>query len=274
MRSPALGRFQKAGQILFLLTLPLSAQSQRFEVKPSLVRGVEVFTPGSAEFKAAILRLVPEIETRKQGASLLAKSFLVKNTGTRSIDLFVARYDFANPGGKGVAGVLWQDFRQVGRLFRPGDLWIVTPTNTITDQINRAAVSAPALAEAATFNHLGTLRSSPYLSPSVDAVLFSDGEFAGPDASGIFQALSQQRDAYQSLRGEMQAMRAASSDAIRERLEGILKQPYTQADYHAQLMRRKMAVSLMPGLLSGGYEGLEAVFNARWKDAAFLQIRR
>jgi hypothetical protein len=122
----------------------------------------------------------------------------VANTGSRQVVLFVIRWDAINPR-TGTPTSTWkiQDLRTVGTPLDPGQAQSVDLTKL----------------------WLKDLAVGSTIHISLDSVAFSDGEFKGPNATGIFADLNALREVALALFSDLQKMDGQPDQSVLDWLE-------------------------------------------------------
>jgi hypothetical protein len=189
-------------QFLTCLTSPLRGAGG-IEVVPSLVEGVKIEGPNAEGFHAQFIAHIAHFKPGS-GLDLLEPYYVrISNNSARAIVRFIVRSERPNKSGQPVAGTLISD-HPLGDRLMPG-------TTELLSGIGGANPSAPYLAAA------------PYLRASIDAVVFENGEFVGPDAGGNFEKIKAHEEKITSLLVDLNSLGLGSKDAVLSRLDPLLK---------------------------------------------------
>lgn len=153
---------------------------------------------------------IPDAASREALAPVLPFAVLVKNSGTRAIVAFAIRFDIFDNYGSQDSGII-SSIKDVDRIPQKRGTWVQyrdyrTLDSKIAAGASRLVTFDPLFTDAAASGHTATLASDPAYAAhvaqlkslmnatlavaSLDGVLFDDGEFAGPDASGSFATLT------------------------------------------------------------------------------------
>jgi len=189
-------------QFLTFLTSSLRGAGG-IEVVQSLVDGVKIEGPSAEGFHAQFIAHIAHFKPGS-GLELLEPYYVrISNNSTRAIVRFIVRSERPNKSGQPVAGTLVSD-HPLGHRFLPG-------TTELRSGVGGANPSAPNLSAAA------------YLRASIDAVVFENGEFVGPDTGGNFEKIKAHEEKITSLLVNLNSLGLASQDAVLSRLDSLLK---------------------------------------------------
>jgi len=193
----------------------LPAYAQSFQLQPTQLVGIELVGPESPEFNTLVAKLVPDAGIRATLRPALAFSFIVRNTGVRPIQWITVRFDYTSPATlKPVAGTISQAYDGLPK----GAFDLFLPSGAVSKLYGARPVQG-------SLTHVSELRSSPVVKASVDSIIYSDGQFAGPDRASRFPRLSRDSQEFNELVQELRGMKGQPVEVIRTRLEQISKEP-------------------------------------------------
>jgi hypothetical protein len=112
---------------------------------------------------------------------------------------------------------------------------------------------------------------------AVDSVLFADGDFYGPDVSGAWVALVEERQFVRATRSELERI-GVDLERIQDKLNEVHRprverKPVPGEGLRIGLMREKMFGELTYAA-KGGYEAFRAELEARFGESALTVLRR
>jgi hypothetical protein len=203
-----------AGALLLAFMVAPMWGAQGVEIVPSLVDGVAMEGPDSAGFHAQFLVSIAPTGVApaalKEVSLVESYSVRISNNSSRNIAQVFVRYDFLGKDGQPIH---WRYGRgyPAGHRFLPGS----------TDIMRGVAP-----------NQLASFAASPYLRTSVDAVVFEDGEVAGPDVGGLFAKEKAHEQENRSLIAELNDLGLGPKDQVLARIDAMRngEAPLHQAD--------------------------------------------
>ncbi|MEP7352687.1 MAG: hypothetical protein ABI824_05600 [Acidobacteriota bacterium] len=240
----------------------------------SQIPGIRVSGPQTPEFAKYISDLsggtkINDPETSASVANLLTRAIVVTNTGNRAIKLFVVRWEFTNARGGRQAEGQWQEFPD-NTHFDPGASRLITTNPNLSAALRSPQVDS-ALAQTGAVKGRAMFQSSS-IRVSVDAVLFADGGFNGPDASGIFNELTAEQKFVRGFRAELESL-GPDMEKIETRLREMLSQKPEPGELRTIHRRMDMAVKLL-GATRLGEPHFRSVLEADYGDAERPTLRR
>jgi hypothetical protein len=207
---------------LFLLILP-SASVLCGQVKVETVNravGSVAITAG-VDIQSVRSRMS---ETALQAAlPALPYSALVTNSGQSTAVLFVVDFQFLRPDGRVSGSLQVRDYRSTEGKLVPGSSQVIDPFGWLARYLSPASPAA-GIEDPRYPNFLAQLNAIKNLSVvkvSLDAVLFDNGQFAGPDTANTFGALTAEKAAFARLFNTLQSMSDATDAQILDALKGI-----------------------------------------------------
>lgn len=209
-----------------IIAAPVAGQT--FSVVPSLVPGISITGPGSVEYGRAIesQSQLSTAASRELLSSVLPYSVLVSNLSTRTITYYVVRYDYRNSSGVQVNATVRTDRRGSGPTFSPRSNQFAFPIAGLADAVYGGSVSLSSPnAINAQSRILRSSSQSPEVVASLDAVVFDDGEFVGPDKSNGFTLLNSVASQMQALLEELRVLNQVSRDLVLTRMDEVLGRP-------------------------------------------------
>lgn len=194
------GFFVRTKSTCFLLALlgavlPAPAQIA-FEIDPGFARhGIQITTPKSAAFQAAVVRLAGK-DLAGQIAKLLPYSMILKSTAAQPLSSVIVRYPRKTAAGQIVDAV---NANPLTSGF-PGTELLLAPAGIGTILLSKDKIppptTLPQIVDSA-FNSLFDPSRFPQTIVSLDLVIFADGGAVGPDRGGtvaLEQALGKAGD--------------------------------------------------------------------------------
>jgi hypothetical protein len=201
-----------AGGGLALMEKKRSPTAVQLDVRDLRERGLTMIGPGAASFEV----LLDAARVNMPGAPLEAVrpySVFIKNTGRRAVVAFMLRWELTRPDGV----VVTENNQYVTKYSLTGDG--VSDSDGHTIRSNAALLAFPGFAMAqdtaglnngdpkfaAYLERVGS-NSAQYVSVTVslDGVVFEDGGFVGPDATGFYGKVKALIDADRDLRREIE----------------------------------------------------------------------
>lgn len=225
----------------------LPAHAQSFQLQPTQLVGIELVGPGSPEFNTLVAKLVPDAGTRASLRPALEFSFIVRNAGVRPIQWITVRFDYTSRATlKPVAGTISQAYDGLPK----GAFDLFLPSGAVSKLYGARPVQGSLL-------HVSEFQSSPVVKASVDSIIYSDGEFAGPDRASRFPRLSRESQEFNELLQELRGMKGQPVEALRTRLEQVSKEPRRKME---PLSPRTRTARMLLGVLD--YWGLDQMQRA------------
>ncbi len=247
--------------------LPAVAQST-FTVTPSQIPGVQVYGPDTPEFAKHLSDLAVETKTRADGAAYLSRAIVVINSTNRPIAKFVVRFDYLNAAGEMIAENQWQEPYQP---FEPGAVRLITVSGGVLAEAIRSHWPADLIARTTRIPERDGIARSPLIRASVDSVLFTDGDFFGPDVAGAWGRLIAEQEFVRSTRTELERL-GRDMEEIQRRLQEIRK-PVPGTLGGISLLRAKIFGTLILSA-NGGYEPFLAMLEAAFGEKTLTVLQR
>jgi hypothetical protein len=160
------------------------------QVEPSIVAGVDLIGPDTAEFKKAVEFLLgrkPDDVVKPA----LPYSVVARNNRPRAVALLGVRFDMAGRQGKSYSVIHYADTLRYPEKasLTAGSMRFVCAEPLYTDLVLRRAREIDRRGPM----NLDNLRKARRIGASLDCAAFDDGEFAGPDSLGAFDRLERER---------------------------------------------------------------------------------
>lgn len=206
--------------VILATLLAHSLAGQTIEFAPSTIPGLQIFAAqGHDDLFAAT---VPDSNGRDAISPVLPLSAYVQNNSTRSVVRFVVRWDWVNAGGKSVAQTVDRDFPQSPFGFQ--GVRLITPVGTFTQAIEMRQTSrllgAGYGSQMETYNMIAR---SPIIRVSLDAVVFDNGEFQGPDLFGSFAAITNAHANLMSFFSDLKALAGQPDQNVQAKLTEVIQ---------------------------------------------------
>jgi hypothetical protein len=186
--------------------------------------------------------------------------------GTRPIIYLAVRYDYIDPSGKLSNGTSVVDRRTASKPIVPGQLlfFAAVPGWRALEFPNPDPRAVTAVERSA------QKYSSGSITVSVDAVVFDNGELAGPDIGNSYQRLTLEAVARHDFLVDLEWMSAASDAAILDKLKSVIndQSPSMRAKGITGRVQKETALSLMAAL---NYS--RDRFNSRLRSTSVLVHR-
>jgi hypothetical protein len=190
------------------------------------VPGVEISLKGQPAFDAAMTGLLSDPQKSSLLQPMIPFTVRITNQGSKPIIYYVLRYNRRTPEGKQLRTVVRFNYLVRGGIL-PGQSEFAFPIAGMA----QAAQGQDALPAEVTTRvvdqrnkSLEEFRSATDLTVSVDAVVYADGELAGPDTTATATLLNSfARGMAELFRGMDQA--ATSAEAARQFLWEVLQRP-------------------------------------------------
>jgi hypothetical protein len=197
-----------------------SLAGQTIEFAPSTIPGFQIFAAqGHDDLFAAA---VPDSNGRDAISPVLPLSVYVQNNSTRSAVKFVVRWDWVNAAGKGVAVTVARDFPR--SPFGPQGVRLITPVGEFTQAIENGKTSG--LLGAGYGGRMQTydmIARSPTIRVSLDAVVFDNGEFQGPDLFGSFALVTTAHADLMNFLSDLKALAGQPDQNVQAKLTEVIK---------------------------------------------------
>lgn len=197
--------------VCLILGLPAYSRGQAtLDVRSSPIPGIELIGRSKPEFNGIIAKLVPGRDSRANLEPVLPYSVLVRNSGTRTVVSYVVCFEFTRADGtKGHGNTQVRDYRTSEPKLASSVSHLVTPIGGLTQAIaSSRSGSVPPTQEYA--NELGQFAT---VTAFLDAALYDDGEFVGPDGYGSFEFLGVTAE-YARIANHLTGMRGEPDDAV------------------------------------------------------------
>jgi hypothetical protein len=254
------------------LAVPAFAQ-EGFTVVSSQIQGVSVNGPGSPGFAQQLSVLGVDAKVGSAAAAILSRAIVVSNTTNRPVSKFVVRFEYINPAGKMFSENQWQEPREG---FEAGGARLITVSKALTEGI-RSHWPEETLLQATNGSMSGTIMRSPLIRVSLDAVLFADGDFVGPDVAGAWRMLSEERDFVRTTRLELEQI-GGNLEQIHQKLDEIHKPIVDRKLVPGEGIRVTMMREQMFGALtyaaSKGYEVFRTALQTRFGESTLTPLTR
>jgi hypothetical protein len=197
--------------VAILMALPACSFGQpTVDSRPSPIPGIELIGPSQPEFKDIIATLVPGQSSRANLAPVLPYSVLVRNSGTRTVVSYVVCFEFARADGtKGPDRNQIRDYRTSEPKLAGSVSHLITPIGELTQAVaaSRSGSVPP------TQGYADDLGQFTTVTAFLDAALYDDGEFVGPDIHGNFEFLSVTAE-YARIAKQLTSMRGEPDDTV------------------------------------------------------------
>jgi hypothetical protein len=241
---------KRSGSFVILAAfLVRSLAGQTIEFAPSSIPGFQIFATGGHDdlFAAA----VPDSNGRAAISTALPLSVYVQNNGTRSAVKFVVRWDWVNTSGKAVAETIIRDFPY--SPFGPQAVRLITPVGGFTQAIETGQTSSLVGAGyASQLQMYDRIANSPTIRVSLDAVVFDNGEFQGPDLFGSFAAMTSAHAYIVDFLSELKALAGQPDQNVQAQITAVIqaKPPLEQPNQMAAFLKRTSRARLLQGILT------------------------
>jgi hypothetical protein len=225
---------------LFLLAVPIWGASA-VQIIPSTIDGIVLDGAGAEgfdqQFEAhlAAFQKNPVFSRTVAPIIMRAKPFYVRvsNHGVRTAVYYVIRIELQRKDGQPIVSTITRSTHLKSRLV-PG--W---------SEVQDCGVSNS--------SHLDTLSASPEVRASIDAVVFDNGELAGPDLGGFFARLRAHQKFVRALLADLNAIGLDNQAAIAGRLDSALKDSAFSVDrFHLDnIIVKNLRMSSRPAITRG-----------------------
>ena len=235
--------------VILATLLAQSLAGQTIEFAPSTIPGIQIFAaPGHDDLFAAT---VPDSNGRDAISPVLPLSVYVQNNSTRSVVRFVVRWDWVNAGGKGVAQTVARDFTL--SPFAPAGVRLVTPVGAFTQAIEMGKTSnLLGAGYGSLMQTYDMIAHSPTIRVSLDAVVFDNGEFQGPDLFGSFAAITNAHAYIMNLLSDLKALTGQPDQSVQAKLTEVIEaKPFgLNQNQMVSFLKRNTQARLLQGILS------------------------
>ena len=250
--------------VTFAALLARSLAGQTVEFAPSTIPGFQIFAAQGHDDLFATT--VPDSNGRDAISPVLPLSVYVQNNSTRSAVQFVVRWDWVNLGGKGVAYTSARDFTQ--SPFGPQAVRLITPVAGFTQAIETGKTSS--LLGAGYAGQMGTydmIARSPAIRVSLDAVVFDNGEFQGPDLFGSFGAATTAHAYVMGFLSDLKAMAGQPDQDVQAKLTEVLQAKPLGVNQAVSFSNRDRLARLLQGILTmKGRAEFESMLDSLYKS--------
>jgi len=254
------------------LAVPAFAQ-EGFTVISSQIPGISVNGPGSPGFAQQLSVLGVDTKVGGATAAILSRAVVVTNTTNRPVSKFVVRFEYINPAGKMFSENQWQE--PIEGLEARGSR-LITVSKALTEGV-RSHWPEETLLQAMNGSMSGAIIRSPTIRVSLDAVLFADGDFIGPDVAGAWRMLSEEREFVRATLLELEQI-GGNLEQIHQKLDEIHKPIVDRKLVPGEGMRVTMMREQMFGALSyaanKGYESFRAALQTRFGQYTLTPLTR
>lgn len=249
--------------VILATLLARSLAGQAIEFAPSTIPGFQIFAAqGHDDLFAAI---VPDSNGRDAISPVLPLSVYVQNNSTRSAVKFVVRWDWVNAGGKGVADTVARDFTQ--SPFGPQGVRLITPVGGFTQAIEMGNTSS--LLGAGYGSQMETydmIARSPTIRVSLDAVVFDNGEFRGPDLFGSFAAMTTAQAYLMNFLSDLKALAGQPDQNVQAKLTEVIQaKPFGLNQAVSFSKRTRQARLLQAALTINGRAEFERILDQTYR---------
>ncbi len=200
---------------LLMASATLAYGQTRLEVRQSPVADFEVIDASQPAFEAVVSKLLTGPKSRAAVDPVLPYSVAVTNHGPRTIVCYTIVFSFTHADDKAGTVVQVRDYRRSEPKLVGEVAHLITPLALFTQAIGNGT-SPPLPGEAAyasQMKRLNDIGGSRAMVVSVDAVVYDDGEFIGPDKSGSFDLFNVKSD-YLRLADEMAKLKDEPVEVI------------------------------------------------------------
>jgi hypothetical protein len=200
------------------------------EIVPSAVPGVALSGPSAPDFASRLAGILPDEEVLNRLKPAAGNILILTNSTPRAIVFYTLRFEIEGEPVKTVSADF--DDPAIGgktHSFKPESYRLVSivrgldpVSDGLATESRNPEVYRQFLADAARY-------SGARIRVSLDNVVFDDGQFSGPDRTGMFDRLRQQSAARHALLEEIRSLDASPDAALQARLESILANTSTDA---------------------------------------------
>ncbi len=255
-----------SGRFVILATLLVrSLAGQTIEFAPSSIPGFQIFATGGRDdlFAAA----VPDSNGRAAISPVLPMSVYVQNNSTRSAVKFVVRWDWVNTGGKAVADTIVRDFPN--SPFGPQGVRLITPVGGFTQAIEVGqTLSLMGAGYAGQMQVYDSIARSPTIRVSLDAGVFDNGEFQGPDLSGSFAAMTSAHAYIMDFLSELKGLAGQPDQNVQANIAAVIQAepPLGLPNQMAPFLKRTSRARLLQSILTTkGRAEFETMLDSLYK---------
>jgi len=190
-------------------------------VTESTIPGVKLLGQSDPDFQAWLQHSVSGQTSLKGLDPALSVVAIVVNQSPKPIVFYTVRYQILHPNGRMI------EYRSSGdrRIHPVATQPPVSPGDSMLDlpvaSFGWQRASAPNQTAYAGFLKAIDTLAGTTITASLDAVMFQDGQFAGPDQGGTFYRLTTEVSARQELLAQFQAMTGRPDSDVRSMLDSI-----------------------------------------------------
>ena len=199
--------------ILFAIFIGLPAFSlgqPTVNVRPSPIPGIELIGPSQPEFKETIAKLLPGPNSRAALEPVLPYSVLVHNSATRTVVSYVVCFEFTRAdGSKGPNRIHVRDYRTSEPKLAASISHLIAPIGALTQAIATGNFGSVTQNQ----GYADELGQFTIVTVYLDAVVYDDGEFVGPDIYGHLEQLGVTAE-YARIAHQLTRMRGEPDDAV------------------------------------------------------------
>jgi len=261
-----------------LVVLPACLLGQpTLNVRPSPIPGIDLIGPSQPEFNDIIARLVPGRDSRAALAPVLPYSVLIRNSGIRTVVSYVVCFEFARADGtKGPARIQVRDYRTSSPKLAASVSHLIAPIGGLTQAIANGRFGSVSQNE----GYADEMRQFVTVTAYLDAAVYDDGEFVGPDHNGSFEQLGVTAE-YARIANHLIAMRGESNDAVMAWLKqqesevSAAEAGSSNTGYRLMLQQEVVRIKLLEdNLKRNEAEGFGLLVTAMAHDGAVPLLRR
>ncbi len=249
------GRLSKALTLIAVVQIGLA---QSLSVTPSAIPDVEILTPPSAEYDAAVNRFFgPERSPNLN--NWLPYGIVLTNRTSQTIVAVAARWVSSGDRGAGHFVLEHSAFNNAGSQLRPGKTAVAFPNLTLVldgSQLPPSFQLTPQPGSIAGDNTLSDLKSAAGIQFTLDGVVFASGQFVGPNGAREYEEYVAETTVPAQISGKVLAMQAASESvqSIVAWLQATRDQPVNRKvdGWQNSQMASRIARRLLMSYRSGG----------------------
>ena len=233
--------------VILATLLARSLAGQTIEFAPSTIPGFQIFAAqGHDDLFAAT---VPDSKGREAISPVLPLSVYVQNNSARSAVKFVVRWDWVNAGGMRVAETVARDFTQFP--FGPQGVRLITPVGGLTQAIEMGNTSSLLGAGYGSQMQIyDRIARSPTIRVSLDAVVFDNGEFQGPDLFGSFAAIATAHTHLMNFLSDLKALAGQPDQNVQAKLTEVIQAKPLGMDQAITFSKRTTQARLLQAILT------------------------
>ncbi|HVW87130.1 MAG TPA: hypothetical protein VHB50_20730 [Bryobacteraceae bacterium] len=230
------------------------------EIVPSAVPGVALSGPSAPDFASRLAGILPDEEVLNRLKPAAGNILILTNSTLRAIVFYTLRFEIEGQQPVKTVSADFDDPAIGGKThsFKPESYRLVSivrgldpVSDGLATESRNPEVYRQFLADSARY-------SGARVRVSLDSVVFDDGQFSGPDRTGMFDRLRQQSAARHALLEEIRSLDASPDAALQSRLEGILANTSTDA---AAMKQKALARSFDAVLRRRGHGAMKIMLE-------------